>query len=461
MKLEPGLKLKWLDPSLPAAAGLQFKVTNHCALWISNQVDGPALGLCVFDPRDLNSNLLLKFRNRFERMSPKPSVHLQVPAFIEHRLSSLSTETSAMEIQTRISPFLCVQHQNGVFSVRSHLTVVNVDDSAVILRLLKHLLSEVPYVKLVDQISDSAEASKKILRLDPDAVTMDIQMPGKTGVEVVREIIRERYIPTIMVSSVSTEEGTLVFSALREGAFEYLQKPKAEDKGIFLEALVEKLLAGVSSSKPRLSLATPSKASSQIQFDKSTIWCLGASTGGTQALTEVFRGLPARIPPLLVVQHIPPIFSKSFADSVNELVPFRVKEAEDRELIREDTVYVAPGGTQMAVTESPQGLQIVISDAPPVNRFKPSVDFLFESISKLKGRKIVGGVLTGMGKDGAEGLLRLKKAGAYTFAQDEATSTVYGMPRAAYELGATQDVFPLGQVADGLMGSSKHFRKAS
>jgi two-component system, chemotaxis family, protein-glutamate methylesterase/glutaminase len=271
----------------------------------------------------------------------------------------------------------------------------------------------------------------------------------------------------VMVSSLSLEEGSLVFSALQAGAFDYLQKPKMEDKSEFVESLTERLaIAAVSVHSPAVrsfQVAGPKRAvTAGSSFPKEMLWCLGASTGGTQALTEVFTSLPTEIPPTVVVQHIPPVFSKSFALLVNELCPFEVKEACDGDLLKPNTVYIAPGGFQTAVVSTGSGeLKIVVSDDQPVNRFKPSVDFLFKSVASLKGHQVIAAILTGMGKDGAAGLLELKNVGAMTLSQDEATCTVYGMPRAAEEIGASRKVVPLGEIAQTLVGGVKYFSKAS
>jgi len=265
-----------------------------------------------------------------------------------------------------------------------------------------------------------------------------------------------------MISSLSLDEGSLVFDALNSGAFDYIQKPKLEDKEGFKETLSDKMLCAAESLAVKVVKnikLMPVTSQPDVSFADNLLWCLGASTGGTQALTRVLTSLPAKIPATLIVQHIPPVFSKSFADSLNSLVPFTVKEAEDGEVVRADCAYVAPGGLQMGIVYNNGKLCISLRDSEPVNRFKPSVDYLFNEISKIKGFQIVAGILTGMGRDGSKGMLELKNYGAWTFAQNEESCAVYGMPRAAIESGATSRSIPLDEIAHELLSASQSFKK--
>jgi two-component system chemotaxis response regulator CheB len=315
---------------------------------------------------------------------------------------------------------------------------------------------------VVSQVSESVKAVAEIHRNRPDVVTLDIQMPQMNGVQVLKSLLSQAHYPVLMVSSLNLEEGSLVFDALNAGAFDYLSKPKHEEMTEFAQALSERLLqAAVNEKKPVRPPSRKAERLPQSLHGKKLLWCIGASTGGTQALTEVFRSLPAEIPPTLVVQHIPPVFSRAFANSLNDLCPFTVKEAEQGEEVKPNHVYIAAGGLQMGLVERDGALWISLRDVEPVNRFKPSVDYLFKDVAKLNGFTLVAGILTGMGRDGAEGLLALKKLGAKTFAQDEATSAVYGMPRAAVEIGAVDTVVPLDQIAQILVGQSLLINKAS
>jgi two-component system chemotaxis response regulator CheB len=286
-------------------------------------------------------------------------------------------------------------------------------------------------------------------------------MPKKNGVEVLSDLLSQKHFPVLMISSLNLEEGSLVFDALNAGAFDYIQKPRLEDREAFKEEILSKALLAVEGREAHSSLrklnspkANAVNALANIAYPQNLVWCMGASTGGTQALTRVFTSLPSEIPPTLIVQHIPPIFSKAFADSLNSLCPFTVTEAQDGDILERNHAYVAPGGKQMRINKSGGNYVIVLSDDAPVNRFKPSVDYLFKQLAQIRDLKFVAGIFTGMGRDGAEGLLALRKAGANTFAQDESSSTVYGMPRAAVELKAPEHVCHIDQVAQHLLSLS-------
>lgn len=448
---------KWLTAESDYLKLLDVKLTNLCL--ISCEVSAnQALGFSVFEPRDFNADLVERLESRRSKFEGCKFV-LRVPPFLKQRAESLA---GGRGIEIRATPFVHVAKVKDRFHFRDRIRVVNVDDSPTLLKFLKHTLSELNCVDILEQVSDPRRAAETILKLNPDLVTMDIQMPGRTGVEVVQELLGQRYFPVIMVSSLNLEEGSLVFSALNAGAFDYLQKPKMEDAQNFREELLTKMLLAVNAkqavARARLQSLTPAAAPSS--FDEKLLWCLGASTGGTQALTQFFTSLPAHIPPTLVVQHIPPVFSKAFADSVNQLVPFTVKEAEDGEPILPDHAYIAPGGIQMGVQMRLGKLHIRLSDDPPMNRFKPSVDYLFLDVSGLKDRQIVAGIFTGMGRDGAEAMLKLKNLGSYNIAQDEKSCAVYGMPRAAVELNAAHAVLPLDQIAQAFLNKSANLRKA-
>lgn len=456
MRLEAAYMMKWLDAGRGELNGLEFHISSQGLLW-AKDLAGQIRAITVFEPRDLDQSFIQRLNARMSKPECAGfSFGLVLPPFIKHRADTLIKTEHKLELV--FSPFAFVRCSKGVFSVRTRLRVVSIDDSAVLLKLLAHTMADMKFVDVIGQVSNPKEAVQTILSADPDVVTLDIQMPGMTGVEVLKNLLARKYYPVIMVSSLSMDEGSLVFDALNAGAFDYLPKPKLEERESFREELSERLIAAArgQAMKP---LIKPSRRDTNAKtFDLrgvgKLIWCLGASTGGTQALTEVFRGLPAEIPPVLVVQHIPPIFSRAFANSLNELCPFTVKEAEHGETVKPNHVYIAAGGIQMGLVQQGNELKIELRDDVPVNRFKPSVDYLFADIAKLKGFQIVAGVLTGMGRDGAQGLLELKNRGARTFAQDEATSAVYGMPRAAFELGGAEVVASLDQIATTLMSHS-------
>jgi two-component system chemotaxis response regulator CheB len=276
-------------------------------------------------------------------------------------------------------------------------------------------------------------------------MTLDIHMPDMDGVQVLRQLGQENFVPAIMITALSIEEGPYVLDALALGAFDYIQKPKFSEVATLAPLIRERLkAAALVRKRPKLNFQAQ-KVVSKAAFDQSTLVVIGASTGGTEALRVVLEALPERIPPILIVQHIPPVFSKAFADRLNKLCPFSVEEAQDQQMVVANQVLVAPGGKQMKLVRLSAGeWQVRLTQDAPVNNFRPSVDYLFSSVaqSQYKG-KIIAALLTGMGADGAKGLKTLRDLGARTVAQDEATSVVFGMPRVAIELGAAEFVLPL------------------
>jgi two-component system chemotaxis response regulator CheB len=283
-------------------------------------------------------------------------------------------------------------------------------------------------------------------------ITLDIHMPEMDGVTLLRRLLPVHPIPTVMISSLALEEGPMVLAALEAGAVDYIQKPTAGALATVAPLIVERVKTAGQAKvvrreerRParRVAIAAPVKGARLI--------AIGASTGGTEALREVLTQMPAHVPPIVIVQHIPPVFSAAFARRLDELCPFEVKEAEHGDVVREDRVLIAPGGKQMRVVRAAGELRIALDDSPPRNRHKPSVDVLFDSVVAAVGASAVGALLTGMGADGAEGLLAMHRAGSHTIAQDEASSVVYGMPRCAVELGAARQVLDLGAIAEALI----------
>lgn len=459
MSIPSNLLLKWLDATHPLTRDYNFVVTNHCVLAALNK-KGDVLGLVLAEPRSLTQEYVDRLVQRSQR-DEFMDCHfvLFLPPYLKHRAEQLLQSKSGLHLELRFTPFVHIKNAGRKFVLREKMRVMSVDDSAVLLKFLLHSMEALGFVEVVGQCSDPTKAVQEIMRLKPDVVTLDIQMPRKTGVEVVKDLLEHTFFPVVMISSLELEEGSLVFEALMAGAMDYLQKPKIDAKKEFIEELSEKLLTAVSGKKIKISKISYA-TNENVNYGSNLIWCLGSSTGGTQALTTVFTSMPAKIPPTLIVQHIPPIFSKSFADSLNNLCPFTVKEAEHGEPFLENHVYIAPGGQHMCLERKINKYQISLSDSPPVNRFRPSVDFMFNKMAQEKELKIVAALLTGMGKDGAEGLLALRKAGAETLAQDEDTSAVFGMPRAAIEIGAASQVVPLERIAQAMLNKSTKMRAA-
>jgi two-component system, chemotaxis family, protein-glutamate methylesterase/glutaminase len=459
------MKLKWIVPSEAPSFFFDETLTSHCAL-VSKNKNKEIRGFCFFEARSLNKDFFDKILLRSDRGDfDGCELEIYFPDFLIHRFEQLCLQVPDLKMTKHITSFLKLKVFKGVATLRHRLKVMSVDDSPVILKFLKHSFEEMKFVDVIHQTTSPKDAVDLILEHNPDLITLDIQMPEMSGVEVLKKLLGQRYFPVIMISSLNLEEGSLVFDALNAGAFDYIAKPKSEERKLFMEELLRKSLSAIEGKGAHESLKklqSKTKESCKAPaggFKSNVVWAIGSSTGGTQALTHVFTSMPNNIPPTLVVQHIPPVFSKSFADSLNNLCPFAVKEAENGDLLKPNHVYIAPGGCQMSLVQRGDAFVIEINDDDPVNRFKPSVDYLFSRLAKVTNLEFVAGILTGMGRDGAAGLLSLRKAGAQTFAQDEATSTVYGMPRAALECGATDLVVSIDKVAGTLIDLSFNTNK--
>ncbi len=320
---------------------------------------------------------------------------------------------------------------------RSIKTLI-VDDSATIRKLLKEILSADPLFNVVAEAEKPSQVEDLILKFKPDLITLDIHMPEMDGVSLLKNYITRYKIPTVMISSISKEEGPFVLDALESGAVDYIQKPQMNQLNEAAQTIRERLKIA-SQVKVRARQKKVFTGFTQKKFNHfKNLVLIGSSTGGTEALKDVFECLPKEIPPILVVQHIPPVFSAAFAQRLNTIFPFEIREAKDGDLVVPNQVLIAPGGKQMGVVKKGSELVIKITEDAPVNRHKPSVDYLFKSVAEQNISNLVAGVLTGMGADGANELKVLRQQGAKTFAQDEATSVVYGMPKEAYERGGAE-----------------------
>ena len=335
--------------------------------------------------------------------------------------------------------------------VTKKLKVLVVDDSKTIRTLLTRIFNSDPNLEVVGAADRPSTAFEMMKTLKPDVITLDLEMPELDGATFLRKYLRVFPIPTVMVSSISLEDGPRVLQALEAGAVDYIQKPSAEELQELTPILIEKIKVAAS-AKLKFSETSIKAKVSQLRMDSSCLIAIGSSTGGVEALKVLLTSLPADIPPIVITQHIPAAFSKAFADRMNTLCPFQVVEASNGMEIRPGTVYIAPGGKQMQLKKrSDQSIRIVVDDSPPVNRHKPSVDFLFDSVLTAVGGNCVGVILTGMGADGAAGLLKLRKAGARTIAQDEASCAVFGMPKEAIRLEAAQEVLAITDIPQKLI----------
>lgn len=335
------------------------------------------------------------------------------------------------------------------------VSVLVVDDSPTMRGLLTAILRADPEISVVGQAASAMEARAAIKELNPDVVTLDIEMPNMNGLDFLEKIMRLRPMPVIMVSSLTHRGAEASLAALEIGAFDCVGKPLPGDTRPFAD-LGEKVKAAARSGRLRIrppslapSIAPPAPAADFRVGHK--IVAIGSSTGGVEALIAVLQNFPKNCPPTVITQHMPQAFTRSFADRLNRLCAPVVEEASDGARLQIGKIYLAPGGTHH--------LQVVNAHAPccrlvesePVNGHRPSVDVLFDSVAELAGRRAVGVILTGMGRDGASGLLRMRQAGARTIGQNEKTCVVYGMPRVAYELGAVERQFPLGAIGDEIL----------
>ena len=344
-------------------------------------------------------------------------------------------------------------------SKASKIKVLIIDDSAPMRKVIRKMIETDSEVEVVGEAADPIEAEELRKRYKPDVLTLDLNMPKQDGVSYLKQYMSTNPLPAIILTDYNIKETHQVMDALEAGAFDYVQKPALSQMGEVGELLLQKIKTAAQVDTSRLlqlHQKIPSKKTQKtavVSAPFRSMIAIGSSTGGTEALKILLMGLPKDIPPVVIVQHMPPGFTKSFADRLNELCPFHVKEAEDGDKIQSGCVYLAPGGKQMAIAGNRSELRICITDDPPENRFKPSVDYLFRSFEKVVDKEKIAVILTGMGRDGAAQMLELKNNGVHTIAQDESTCVVFGMPKVAIELGGVCEVKRLDKIADAIMGA--------
>jgi two-component system chemotaxis response regulator CheB len=343
------------------------------------------------------------------------------------------------------------------------IRVLIVDDSALVRSLLTDILRSDPSIEVVGTASDAHAARERIKQLNPDVLTLDVEMPKMDGITFLRNLMRLRPMPVVMVSSLTERGADVTLDALAIGAVDYLSKPKI-DLAATLKDYGDELIktasrASVRALDPRRAGALPARPahSTDAVLPKAPpprqlrttdrIIAIGASTGGTEAIKEVLVRLPPDTPGVVITQHIPKAFSTPFAKRMNDCSQLTVYEAEDGQQVLSGHAYIAPGDKHLMVVRDGARYVCKLDDGVPVNRHKPSVDVLFRSVAQNAGRNAIGVLLTGMGKDGARGLKEMLDAGSQTIAQDEATSVVWGMPGEAVALGAAQHVVALDNVA--------------
>jgi two-component system chemotaxis response regulator CheB len=337
-----------------------------------------------------------------------------------------------------------------------NIKVLIVDDSAIVRKVLSEELSREKEIEVVGTAPDPYVARDKIVRLRPDVITLDIEMPRMDGLTFLKKLMRHYPIPVIIVSSLTRAGGTLAMEALSLGALEVISKPSAAySVGDMSVQLAEKIRAVASVNlKDKIrqdaekSDAPPKPVTASLALSKTTnkIIAIGASTGGTEAIKAVLLGMPPNAPGILIVQHMPAKFTTSFAERLDSLCTIHVKEAADGDSVANGTALIAPGNFHMLLRRSGANYYVQVKNGPMVHHQRPSADVLFRSVADYAGANAIGIILTGMGADGAEGMLKMRQAGARTIAQDEQSCVVFGMPKEAIKLGAVEKVVALSQV---------------
>ena len=339
-----------------------------------------------------------------------------------------------------------------------------IDDSALIRSVMKEIIDREKDMECVGVAPDPLVAREMIKELNPDVLTLDVEMPRMDGLEFLERLMRLRPTPVVMVSTLTERGSDITFRALELGAVDFIAKPKMDiARGMeqYASDITEKIRAAAQ-SRVRKTIAAPviqekfsadailPSISGRFSTTEKLI-IIGASTGGTEAIKDVLTKLPADVPGILVTQHMPENFTKSFADRLDSLCKISVKEAEHNERILPGHAYIAPGHSHLLLKRSGANYMTELSQGPPVNRHRPSVDVLFRSAANVAGANAMGVILTGMGKDGAQGLLEMKNAGSHTIAQDEASCVVFGMPREAIAVGGACEVISLQNVAKRIL----------
>lgn len=341
------------------------------------------------------------------------------------------------------------------------IKVLVVDDSALVRKVLTEELDKQDNIEVVGTAINPYVARDKIAKLKPDVLTLDLEMPRMDGLSFLSKLMKYHPMPVVVVSSLTPKNSENALAALRLGAIEVICKPgSAYSTQNISKEIVKAIRAAAMATfdEPpkihRRKAHGPQKkkmSAPKLVHTTNKLIAIGASTGGTRALEAVLTQLPAGTPGIVIVQHMPSVFTKSFADRLNTICAMQVKEAEDRDLVEAGRVLIAPGNHHMLIEKSGAKYYCRIKKGPPVHHHRPSVDVLFNSVATAAGINAMGVLLTGMGSDGAKGLLAMKKKEAYTVAQDEKTSVVYGMPKEAAKLGAACEIFPIDKIAGSII----------
>jgi two-component system, chemotaxis family, protein-glutamate methylesterase/glutaminase len=334
------------------------------------------------------------------------------------------------------------------------IRVLIVDDSAIVRRILSDALSEANDIEVVGTAPDPYVARDKILALKPDVLTLDIEMPRMDGLTFLRKLMQFRPLPAVVISSLAQKNCRAALDAVAFGAVEVLAKPGGPySVGELRFTLADKIRAAALAKRQKPEETAVAPPLTARAFAPGTVIAIGASTGGTEAIAAVMKSVPAGAPPIVIVQHIPPVFSRAFAERLNASCAVEVKEAADGDELHPGRALVAPGDFHMLLRKRAGSYTVEVKTGARVCYQRPSVDVLFFSVAEAAGSHAIGALLTGMGADGAEGLLKMRQAGAHTIAQDEASCAIFGMPREAIERGATDRVLPLRQIAGALLNA--------
>jgi len=327
------------------------------------------------------------------------------------------------------------------------IRVLVVDDSPTMRALISARLRRDPGIEVIGGAGDPLEAREMIKALSPDVLTLDVEMPRMNGIEFLEKIMRLRPMPVIMVSTLTQEGAEATLQALELGAFDCVAKPAAADMAGAFHDLGDKVRAAAAGRVRAAGTRAPSAQAPSNFRANGRVIAIGASTGGVEALITLLSAFPENCPPTVVTQHMPATFTNSFAARLDRLCAAHVSEARDGDPLQVGRIYIAPGGARHMEVAGLNTHIIRLRDAEPVNGHRPSVDVLFNSVAATCGARAASVILTGMGKDGAKGMLAMRQAGARTFGQDESTCVVYGMPKAAHEIGAVERQAPLGELS--------------